>query len=163
VRPASVPIGLQLAHAARAVSRAFDEALGEAGGSLPVWLVLLNVKTRQAANQRELARAVGIREATLTHHLNAMEASGLLTRQRDPANRRIHVVELTEAGEEAFVRLRTAALAFNRQLSRGVSPAELAEFETMLGRLATNVGTGGGDAATWAGLIEPTATAGSRR
>ena len=154
VRPPSVPIGLQLAHGARAVSRAFDEALAEAGGSLPVWLVLLNVKTRQVANQRELAQAVGIREATLTHHLNTMEASGLLTRRRDPANRRIHVVELTEAGEEAFVRLRTAALAFNRRLSRGVSAAELADFEGMLRRLATNAGTAGGEAAPWAGLVE---------
>jgi MarR family transcriptional regulator, transcriptional regulator for hemolysin len=148
VRPPSVPIGLQLAHAARTVSRAFDDALAEAGGSLPAWLVLLNVKTRQVANQRELAQAVGIREATLTHHLNTMEASGLLTRRRDPANRRIHVVE------EAFVRLRTAALAFNRHLSRGVSAAELADFEGMLLRLATNAGTAGGEAAPWAGLVD---------
>ena len=54
-----------------------------------MWLVLLNLKTRRLANQRELAEAVGIREATLTHHLNAMEAGGLITRRRDTANRRI--------------------------------------------------------------------------
>ena len=47
------------------MSRAFDEALVAAGGSLPVWLVLLNLKIRPRANQRELAAAVGIREATL--------------------------------------------------------------------------------------------------
>jgi MarR family transcriptional regulator for hemolysin len=140
MRPPSGPIGLQLAGAARTVSRAFDHALAQAGGSLPVWLVLLNVKTRRVASQRELARAVGIREATLTHHLNAMEASGLLTRRRDPANRRIHVVELTEAGEQAFVRLRAAAMAFNRRLSLGIGADELTEFRGMLGRLEANVG-----------------------
>jgi MarR family transcriptional regulator for hemolysin len=35
---------------------------------------------------------VGVREATLTHHLNAMDTRGLITRTRDTANRRIHVI-----------------------------------------------------------------------
>jgi MarR family transcriptional regulator for hemolysin len=138
--PRTPPIGLHLSAAARVVARAFDDALGEAGGSMPVWLVLLNLKMRrQVANQRELAAAVGIREATLTHHLNAMEADGLLTRRRDPGNRRVHVVELTDAGEAAFVRLRDAALAFDRRLRRGIGAEELAGFEDVLTRLAANV------------------------
>src|SRR5665213_2905009 len=101
--PTQQPIGLQLTRSARTVSRAFDAALVEAGGSLPIWLVLLNLKTQRVANQRELADAVGVKEATLTHHLNAMDTEGLITRRRDSVNRRIHVVELTDAGEAAFV------------------------------------------------------------
>lgn len=138
--PRSPPIGLRLTATTRVVSRAFDEALAEAGGSLPVWLVLLNIKTRRATgNQRALAEAVGIREATLTHHLNAMEADGLLTRRRDPDNRRIHVVELTDSGEAAFARLRDAAVAFDRRLRRGLSASELDAFGRVLDRLAANV------------------------
>jgi MarR family transcriptional regulator for hemolysin len=138
--PRTPPIGLHLSASARVVTRAFDDALGEAGGSLPVWLVLLNLKMRrQVANQRELAAAVGIREATLTHHLNAMEADGLLTRRRDPDNRRVHLVELTETGEAAFARLRDAALAFDRRLRHGIAATDLAGFEDVLSRLAANV------------------------
>src|SRR6202035_5590993 len=118
--PFPVPIGLRLAQASRTVERAFDEALAEAGGSLPVWLVLLNLKIRRPGNQRELAEAVGVKEATLTHHLNAMDSDGLITRRRDTANRRIHVVELTDAGEQTFLRLRSAALAFDRRLPAGI-------------------------------------------
>ncbi len=154
MRPPFVPIGLQLASAARVVGRAFDDALAEAGGSLPVWLVLLNVKIHPAATQRQLAQAVGIREATLTHHLNAMEARGLLTRRRDPANRRVHVVELTEAGEDAFLRLRDAAIAFNQRLSRGVDADELGQLEDLLSRLVANVGPTNDESAPFAGLIE---------
>jgi MarR family transcriptional regulator for hemolysin len=113
--PVPRPIGLHPASAARFVSRAFDEALSEAGGSLPVWLVLLNLKIRRPSNQRELAEAVGVRQATLTHHLNAMDSDGLITRRRDVTNRRVHVVEITDAGEETFLRLRAAALAFDRR------------------------------------------------
>lgn len=139
--PFNPPVGLRLARTARLVSRAFDAALIEAGGSLPVWLVLLNMKTRRIANQRELAEAVGIGEATLTHHLNAMEADSLLTRRRDPDNRRIHVVALTEAGEAAFLRLRDVAVAFDRRLRRDITADELASLEGLLARLAANVGT----------------------
>jgi MarR family transcriptional regulator for hemolysin len=149
MRPARTPIGLELARAARTVSRAFDDALAEAGGSLPAWLVLLNLKTRQVSSQRELAEAVGVREATLTHHLNAMESQGLVTRTRDPGNRRIHVVELTPAGEAAFVRLAEAATAFDRRLRDGLSDADLDVLATVLGRLAANVAGEHGPAGPW--------------
>ena len=145
-KPERPPIGLQLARAAKSVSRAFDDALAEAGGSLPVWLVLISLKSQRLGNQRELAEAVGIREATLTHHLNAMDAQGLVTRRRDPANRRVHLVELTEAGEAAFARLREAAFAFNERLRRGFTEDDLAGLEEQLRRLEHNA-AGPGDPA----------------
>ena len=153
--PASfpLPIGLRLAQVARAVERAFDEALAEAGGTLPVWLILLNLKTRELANQRELAAAVGVREATLTHHLNAMDSRGLVTRTRDAANRRVQVVTLTEAGEATFVRLRDTAVAFDAKLRAGLADADLATLSTLLGHLAANVGTAEASP-PWAGVAD---------
>lgn len=128
-----------LAGTAKVVSRAFDDALAAAGGSLPTWLVLLSVKTKHLANQRELARAIGIQGATLTHHLNGMEADGLIVRQRDPANRRSHQVSLSETGEELFGRLATAARAHDRRLRAGLSDAEIATLEGLLQRMRENV------------------------
>ena len=106
---------------------------------VPVWLVLISLKSQQLRNQRELAEAVGIREATLTHHLNSMDEHGLITRRRDPANRRVHLVELTEAGEAAFQRLRGAATAFDQQLRAGFSAGEVADLTAVLSRLEANV------------------------
>jgi MarR family transcriptional regulator for hemolysin len=137
-RPTRAPIGLQLAGVARVVSRAFDEALAEAGGSVPVWLVLITVKQRQRANQRELADAVGIQGATLTYHLNAMEAAGLVTRRRNPENRRTHMVALTPGGEALFLRLRDAVHGFDRHLRAGLAEVDIAELERLLGRLRQN-------------------------
>jgi MarR family transcriptional regulator for hemolysin len=137
--PARTPIGRQLARTARVVTRAFDDALAEADGSVPVWLVLISLKTRRLRNQRELAEAVGIREATLTHHLNLMDTRGLITRRRDPANRRVHLVELTPAGEAAFHRLRGAATAFDERLRRDLTDDDLAGLERLLLRLERNI------------------------
>lgn len=138
MRPPNQPIGLHLARTAKAVSRAFDDALTAAGGSLPTWLILLSLKTRSLATQSELAEAVGIRDATLTHHLNAMDAGGLVIRHRDPTNRRIQQVALTEAGEAAFQRMRRAAAAFDQQLRDGLSDSDLAAARRILDRLRDN-------------------------
>jgi MarR family transcriptional regulator for hemolysin len=143
MRPARTPIGLQLTRASRAISRAFDDALAGAGGSLSVWLIMISLKSRSVASQRELAEAVGIREATMTHHLNAMESGGLVSRRRENANRRVQLVELTPDGEAAFVRLREAAGSFDKELRRGVSAAEISQLEDLLARMAANVTTDG--------------------
>ena len=152
--PFPVPIGLRLNQAARAVGRAFDEALAEAGGSLPVWLILLNLKIRRPGTQRELAEAVGIREATLTHHLNAMDAAGLITRTRDAGNRRVQLVKLTEEGEAAFLRLRQAAVAFDERLRAGLAETEIATLTTLLSRLSANVAEPASADTPWAGLAD---------
>lgn len=137
-KPPQTPIGLLLAHTAKAVSRAFDEALSDAGGSLPVWLILLALKARPTSNQRELAAAVGIQGATLTHHLNALEAHGLVTRRRDPANRRVHIVELTGDGTELFKRLAAAAGAFDSVLRERIDDGDLERLRRTLGQLEAN-------------------------
>jgi MarR family transcriptional regulator for hemolysin len=134
-----MPIGLHLSRVAKEVSAAFDAALSAAGGSLPTWLILLNLKINQSANQRRLAEAVGIREATLTHHLSGMEQLGLVTRERDPDNRRTHVLALTEAGEASFLALRDAAMAFDRRLRRGMTAAQVKALAAGLDQLAANV------------------------
>ncbi|SEL99188.1 MarR family transcriptional regulator, transcriptional regulator for hemolysin [Streptacidiphilus jiangxiensis] len=141
--PTRPPTGLALGRAARVVSRAFDEALEQAGGSLPVWLILLNLKIGRPGTQRELAQAVGLREATLTHHLNALDKRGLISRQRDPDNRRIHVVTLTEEGEAAFLRMREASMAFDARLNDGLTDVERALLTDLLRRLTANVATEG--------------------
>lgn len=134
------PIGLTLSRTAKTVSRAFDDTMTAAGGSAPIWLILISLKTRQNANQRELAQAVGIQGATLTHHLNAMEADGLITRRRDPANRRVHQVALTDDGETLFHRLAAAAREHDERLRAGLGEEEIATLEKLLGRLLDNVG-----------------------
>lgn len=139
--PTQEPIGLEVTRTARQLSRAFDAALADAGGSLPTWLVLVSLKSQRHAMQRELADAVGIEGPTLTHHLNRMEGEGLVRRTRDPNNRRIQRVELTDEGEAAFQRLRGTVVAFDRRLRAGLSPDELTVLRGLLGRLRSNVGT----------------------
>ncbi|QGN35713.1 MarR family transcriptional regulator [Microlunatus sp. Gsoil 973] len=134
-----MPLGLRVTRSAKVLERAFNQAMISAGGSAPVWQILIACKQRGGWNQNELAGSIGIRGATLTHHLNAMEGQGLITRRRDPENRRVHIVELTTAGEQLFGRLRQAATSFDRSLRAGLSGDDQAMFERVLDVLVDNV------------------------
>lgn len=133
------PLGRVLLDVGNKVSRSFDAALARAGGSRSKWQILLALKQRPKANQREIASAVGIQEATLTHHLAGMEASGLIVRRRDPDNRRVHLIELTRSGEDAFLRLREAALAFDQCFRSGIPEAEIDQLRATVDKLMANL------------------------
>ena len=136
--PPTRPIGLEIARTAKTLSRAFDAALAEAGGSLPTWRILLSLKTGRYGTQRKLAEAIGVEGPTLTHHLDALERDGLVARSRDPDNRRVQRVELTAEGEAAFGRLRKAAAAFDRRLRAGLEEPDVARLRELLARLSQN-------------------------
>ena len=68
-----------------------------------------------------------------------MERLGLLTRERDPDNRRTQLLALTAEGEAMFLALREAAVAFDRRLRRGLNAEQVAVLAAGLDRLAANV------------------------
>ena len=119
MRPTKAPIGLRLFTTSKSVRRAFDRVLAEAGGSIPMWLVLTNLKSAEWRSQSDLAAAVGIEGPTLTRHLDALERQGLVWRRQDPADRRAVVVELTPEGHATHARLLEVVIAFDRRLRSG--------------------------------------------
>ncbi|MCU1668152.1 MAG: hypothetical protein JWP40_1079 [Blastococcus sp.] len=136
--PADVPIGLLVGRTAKALSRAFDDTLVAVGGSTPTWLVLLALTTGEHRTQGELAEAVGVRQPTLTHHLDSMERAGFVTREREPGNRRVQHVVVTEAGQQLFLRLRRAAGSFDGRLRAGLEDEEIAALRRVLAQLSEN-------------------------
>src|SRR3954468_23151559 len=53
--------------------------------------------------QGELIPGVGVAPSILVTRLTPLEAAGLVTRERDPGDRRRHLVTLTAAGEQHLV------------------------------------------------------------
>src|SRR5262245_25129777 len=139
MRPHGTPIGLRLAHTSKSVSRAFGEALAEAGGSIPTWLILTSLMGESWPAQHHLARAMHIEGPTLTRHLDGLEEAGLVVRTREPNDRRAVRVELTDAGRAKHAELLRAVIGFDRRLTSGLGAAELDELRGLLERLERNV------------------------
>jgi MarR family transcriptional regulator for hemolysin len=142
VQKGGTPIGLELARSAKSVGRAFGDALAEVGGSVPMWLVLTALKGQEWPAQLELARALDIESPTLTRHLDGLENAGLVTRERDPADRRAIRVALTEEGHTKHAELLQAVIAFNRRLRSGLSEDEIETLRFLLQRLNANIRKG---------------------
>jgi MarR family transcriptional regulator, transcriptional regulator for hemolysin len=153
-RPARQPIGLALSRTARAATNAFERAMAQAGSSASTWQVLVLVRSGQWGTQASMAEAMGITGATLTHHLNAMEDQGLVRRWRETSNRRVQRVELTEAGEALFDRLRDVAVRHDQRLRTKLDDAEVRLLGDLLERLRSGLDGPDRDA--------PAASAGSR-
>jgi len=139
MRPHGIPIGLQLAHSAKSVSRAFGDALAEVGGSVPTWLILTNLMGESWPAQHQLARALRIEGPTLTRHLDGLEEAGLVVRTREANDRRAVQVELTDAGRAKHAELLQAVIGFNRRLTAGLDEEKLEQLRRLLARLEQNV------------------------
>jgi MarR family transcriptional regulator, transcriptional regulator for hemolysin len=137
--PATPPIGLQLSRTARTATNAFERAMAEAGGSASAWQVLVLVRAGQWGTQAQMAEAMGITGATLTHHLNALEDQGLVRRWREASNRRVQQVALTDAGEALFDRLRDVAVRHDQRLRSNLSDKEVEQLGRLLEKLRTGV------------------------
>ena len=137
-RPTRMPVGLRLARSSKAVGHAFNAALEEGGGSLPVWLILSSLTAADWPAQAGLAASLGIEGATLTRHLDRMEEAGLLRRRRDPDDRRAVRLELTDRGRTLHGELLAIVIAFDRRLRAGLTEEELVLLDELLTRLERN-------------------------
>jgi len=99
-----------LEHLARVGRRAFEVTL-EPGGLRPRHLIALKLLSeRGAASQQALADSLSLDPSNVVGLLNELEERKLITRRRDSADRRRHIVELSPRGDKelcgAYDRLR---------------------------------------------------------
>jgi DNA-binding MarR family transcriptional regulator len=84
----------------------------EAGYELYDYSVLAILAEGQRQTQSAIADALGLDPSRLVALLDSLEDRGLVARQRDPLDRRRHVVSITLEGEQEHARLR----AISRQV-----------------------------------------------
>jgi DNA-binding MarR family transcriptional regulator len=128
-------LGRRIALTAKALHAHLDEQLGRAGGSLPSWIALDVLTHADAISQRHLAELMHVESPTLTHHLDRWEADGLVERQRDPADRRVVRVRITEAGRLLHRELAALADESDARLKALMTPAERRTLEDLLDRV----------------------------
>ncbi len=108
---------------------------------LEMWdyAVLSGLASGPAATQSQLAAAVGRDKTRLIPILDRLEASGLVLRTPDPADRRNRVVALTDAGRSQLSACRAAIRAMEREVLRDLPATERQAFLKTLERLVASV------------------------
>ncbi|MEO8758325.1 MAG: MarR family transcriptional regulator [Devosia sp.] len=110
---------------------ASEHGVSEAASAPLIWIGRLGENVRQ----NTLADAIGIEGASLVRLLDELQASGLITRVPDPADRRANAVNLTERGQtvvaEVIETLSALRLEIFAKVSRKDAEAALKVFRTI--------------------------------
>ncbi|ASW56706.1 MarR family winged helix-turn-helix transcriptional regulator [Plantactinospora sp. KBS50] len=100
VRLDDIPLGRLVHVAGRLVGQRWSAHLAERHGLTPAGMQVLFALARHGeAGHREIAERCFVRPATLTGIVDTLERGGLVTRRRDPADRRTVRLALTESGD----------------------------------------------------------------
>jgi DNA-binding MarR family transcriptional regulator len=99
-----------LEHLARVGRRAAETTMSP-GGLRPRHLIALKLLSEDGpASQQGLTEALRLDPSNVVGLLNQLEERELITRRRDPTDRRRHIVEMSPRGEEelcrAYIRIR---------------------------------------------------------
>jgi DNA-binding MarR family transcriptional regulator len=89
-------------------------------------------------SQQALAAALSVDPSVMVAILNDLESSRLVERRRDPADRRRHIVAITEAGRRQLAKAQEAVAEVEQGLFADLTPAEVAALRGLLARVRTS-------------------------
>jgi DNA-binding MarR family transcriptional regulator len=95
---------------------------------------------RGAMGQSELGQTMGTDPSILVTMLNPLEADGLISRERDPEDRRRHLVTLTAAGERHLSRATDAQREAEDALFVGLDDQQREQLRQLLLAVQTGLG-----------------------
>jgi DNA-binding MarR family transcriptional regulator len=121
-----------LSRLSKSVYRKTPESL--LGMSLRHFLALSYVADPGGISQQQLSEILCIDANNTVLLLNEMEGQGLIRRVRDPADRRRHLVEVTEHGEELFERAQRAKESVEDEVLGTLSTQERATLHRLLAK-----------------------------
>jgi DNA-binding MarR family transcriptional regulator len=105
----------------------------EAGFRPPCAGTLLIISRHQPISQREVGHVLGIDPADIVGVVDILERAGLVTRERDPGDRRRYALSLTRAGVGRLARIDTLRRAAVDEVLAGLDLDE----RVLLARLVT--------------------------
>lgn len=88
--------------------------------------------------QGTIADALGYDRSQMVGLLDELEEQGLVERQRDPRDRRCHLVSMTPAGDEALARLRAILQRVQEDFLAPLAPEQRETLHELLLELASH-------------------------
>ncbi len=124
---------------ARKLRRRFDEQLAPHGLTSVQFGLLNRLASSDGLVQAELSRRMAIEPATLTGILQRLERDGWLRRSCDAGNRRLLRVWLTDKARAELEALHRLQERHRRRMLAGLTVDDLAQLETLLDRIESNL------------------------
>ena len=119
-----------------------DEDLGAMEVTSAQFIILATLSMGIAKSASDLCKGISYDAGAMTRMIDRLEEKGLLRRSRDPGDRRLVNLELTEKGREALPRMRDVAMGVLNRFLHGFTKAEARQLEGFLARMLENAPRG---------------------
>jgi DNA-binding MarR family transcriptional regulator len=106
------------------------------GVKLKEYFALSQLRDEGRMTQASLCGAINVDANYMVLMLNDLESAGYVERRRDPADRRRHIVELTDDGREAIARAEQAMDAMEDEVFGPLSAEERDTLRDLMDRAA---------------------------
>lgn len=100
------------------------DLLGRHGLSFAKWVAMISLRRFGDLSMTRLAKLAATDRTTLTRSIDSLIADGLVRREASPADRRIVVIRLTEAGRGLLARIRAEIRPLNHQICANLTAEE---------------------------------------
>ena len=97
--------------------------------------IMTAVQAHPGLDQARLGEEVGVDRATLANVVGRLERRGLVLRRASPDDRRLRLVEMTEAGADLLARMDAPARRAHVRTVAALAPAERRAFVQALAQL----------------------------
>lgn len=91
-------------------------------------------------SQQEISAALNLDQPSVASVADRLQDAGLISRRRDPRNRRRYAVELTDEGRQVLAQARVVGAAVEAEMRRGLDADEVMTLHALLTRLAVSHG-----------------------
>jgi DNA-binding MarR family transcriptional regulator len=118
----------------------FAERVAELDLTPPQTGLLRAVAVAPGQSQQSLARHLGTPPSRLVGLIDGLDERGLIERRRNPEDRRLHALHLTDAGFEVLRRISEAARAHDDEMCAALRDDERTTLRSLLARIAADHG-----------------------
>lgn len=132
-------LGFLISDISRLMRKRFDERARRLGTTRAQWRTLKMLERNQGSNQGALADMLEIEPITMGRMIDRLEEAKLVERRRDPSDRRVWRIHLTEEAQPVLRQLREIADELFDDVLIGLSAAERTRLHQLLATVHTNL------------------------
>lgn len=132
-------LGFLISDVSRLLRKRFDERARLIGVTRQQWRTLSVLMRHEGSNQGMLAELLEVEPITLGRMIDRLEEAGWVERRRDPGDRRVWRIHLTDAAQPILLQLKGIADSLFVDAAEDISATDQAKLHALLEKLRDNL------------------------
>ena len=121
------------------ITELFNQRLQEHNITRVQWIALFYIGNNEGITQRDLAQILDSNESSIVRLIDRMEKENIVKREKDPTDRRVTKLFLTEEGMKKRDEILPIGEKFSKDCIKGISDEDLETFKEVLNKMVKSL------------------------